>query len=81
MTTFSKTQEDCEQAAAGGNRLKQAIGWPDELCQARPARQVKREAEISTLKAEIAELKKRLAEYCSTCHTRIDMGYCACDEG
>lgn len=61
VTTYGKTQEDCEQAAAGGNKLKKAMGWPDDLCQAKPARQVKRES-VAALKAEIEELKAKLAK-------------------
>jgi len=38
VTTYGRTVEDCKQAAEGGNKLKKALGWPDELCQAKPAR-------------------------------------------
>ena len=38
ITTFGKSLEDCQQAAAGGNNLKRALGWPDELCQDMPKR-------------------------------------------
>ena len=36
VTTFDKTKDDCLQAAEGGNRVKKALGWPDELCHAVP---------------------------------------------
>jgi len=36
VTTFGKTKDDCLQAAEGGNRVKKALGWPDELCHAVP---------------------------------------------
>jgi len=42
VTTFGKTVEDCKQAAQGGNKLKQALGWPDELCHALPVRAKKK---------------------------------------
>lgn len=38
VTTYGKTMIDCEQAAMGGNKVKKAIGWPDELCHAKPER-------------------------------------------
>jgi serine protease inhibitor ecotin len=38
VTTYGKTLEDCKQAAYGGNLVKRALGWPDELCQAKPKR-------------------------------------------
>lgn len=38
VTTFGKTLDDCEQAAKGGNAFKKAMGWPDKLCNAVPAR-------------------------------------------
>lgn len=43
VVTYGSTFRDCEQAAIGGNRVKKALGWPDEMCQAVPAR-VKRKA-------------------------------------
>jgi len=60
VTTYGKTAEDCEQAALGGNKLKQVMGWPEELCNAKPSRQVAREKEITRLKEEVASLKKEL---------------------
>ena len=38
VTTYGKTTEECEQAAKGGNFVKKALGWPDELCHAEPDR-------------------------------------------
>lgn len=38
VSTYGKTLDDCRQAAEGGNKLKRALGWPDELCHAKPAR-------------------------------------------
>ncbi|MFH1317769.1 MAG: hypothetical protein ABIH71_01975 [Candidatus Omnitrophota bacterium] len=38
VVTYGKTLKDCEQAAIGGNFVKKALGWPDELCHAKPAR-------------------------------------------
>lgn len=38
VTTYGKTVEECAQAAEGGNRVKRALGWPEILCNAKPAR-------------------------------------------
>jgi hypothetical protein len=38
IVTYGQTSQDCEQAAVGGNFIKKALGWPDELCHDEPAR-------------------------------------------
>ena len=38
VTTYGKTLEECAQAAEGGNQVKRALEWPEELCNAKPAR-------------------------------------------
>jgi hypothetical protein len=38
VVTYGRSQIDCEQAAAGGNRMKEVMGWPPDQCQAKPAR-------------------------------------------
>lgn len=38
VTTYGRTVEDCRQAAEGGNKLKRVMGWPEELCNAKPSR-------------------------------------------
>jgi len=38
VTTYGKTVQECVQAAEGGNRVKRALGWPESLCNAKPAR-------------------------------------------
>lgn len=45
VTTYGKTYEDCVNAAEGGNRIKRALGWPEKLCKAKPARQKRKEAQ------------------------------------
>jgi hypothetical protein len=37
IVTYGKTKEDCLEAAQGGNKLKKALGWPENL-HAAPAR-------------------------------------------
>lgn len=36
VTTFGKTKEDSARAAEGGNFVKEALGWPNELCHDAP---------------------------------------------
>lgn len=43
VTTWGYSQEDCEQAAIGGNFVKKALGWPPEKCNDKPARQIRKE--------------------------------------
>lgn len=38
VTTYGKTVEDCDVAARMGNHLKRVVGWPEKLCQDKPAR-------------------------------------------
>lgn len=44
VTTYGRSKQECKWAAVLGNRIKREIlGWPEEECNAVPAR-VKREA-------------------------------------
>lgn len=43
VTTYGRTIGQCKNAAASGNYLKRYLGWPENLCNAAPAR-VKRGA-------------------------------------
>lgn len=42
VTTYGKTISDCENAAEGGNAIKRLLGWPEELCNAKPKRSNKK---------------------------------------
>ena len=42
VVTYGGTLEECKQAAAGGNVVKKALGWPESLCVAKPARAITR---------------------------------------
>jgi hypothetical protein len=42
VTTYGKTVSDCENAAEGGNTIKKLLGWPEELCNAKPKRSKKK---------------------------------------
>jgi len=39
VCTWGDSVEDCVQAAQGGNFIKKTLGWPDDLCNAKPRRQ------------------------------------------
>ena len=47
ITTFGKSLVACENAAKGGNEIKKLLGWSKELCNAKPARQKKKEEDKS----------------------------------
>ncbi len=38
VTTYGRTIAQCSLAANFGNHLKRSLGWPEELCQTKPAR-------------------------------------------
>lgn len=38
VVTYGKSREDCRLAAESGNNLKRHMGWPEDLCNAKPAR-------------------------------------------
>lgn len=43
VCTWGKTLEECKNAAEGGNAIKKSLGWPEELCEAKPARVKRKE--------------------------------------
>lgn len=49
VVTYGKSMQDCRQAAEGGNKLKRALGWPEELCNDKPARARRADANPSTV--------------------------------
>lgn len=56
VVTYGKSETDCDQAAQGGNRVKAAIGFPPEACDAEPSR-------VRRLRDEIARLRGALAPF------------------
>ena len=50
VCTWGKSQDDCVQAAEGGNFIKKALGWPPEKCNDKPSRQIKNDKLLSLLK-------------------------------
>lgn len=55
VVTWGNTVEACDQAAQGGDRVKKALNWPDDLLGDEPHR-------VRKLKARIVELEKQLQE-------------------
>lgn len=51
VCTWGKSQEDCVQAASGGNFVKKALGWPLEKCNDKPSRQIKNEKLLELLQS------------------------------
>jgi hypothetical protein len=56
--TYGVSIEDCDHAAQGGNRIKQALGWPESL-RAEPSRVRAMHRRIESLLAEVAELRRK----------------------
>ncbi len=50
VVTYGNDVHDSDQAAQGGNFVKKALGWPDQLCQARSPRVVSLEERIEWLR-------------------------------
>jgi hypothetical protein len=62
VATWGHTIEACSQAADFGNKLKEALGWPESL-QAQPSRVRKLQAEIKALKARLEEIENPPVDY------------------
>lgn len=56
IVTWGATVTECSQAADGGNRVKDALGWPEKL-HSQPARVRLLEQENAALKKELADIK------------------------
>ena len=54
VVTFGVSIEDCDQAALGGNKIKKALGWPEDA-NCLPSR-------VKALQAELARLKREGAD-------------------
>lgn len=58
VTTYGKTETDCDQACQAGNWLKSnMLEWPYSDCLIEPSRVRNLKSKIKKLKAEIKELK------------------------
>jgi hypothetical protein len=61
VVTYGKTVEDCAQAAAGANKIKQGWGWPESTL-AEPPRVQALLDRIAELEREVENLNIRLDE-------------------
>ena len=57
VCTYGKSQEDCVQAAEGGNFVKKALGWPESAINAKPSRQVKNEKLMEVVAGIVSVIK------------------------
>lgn len=62
IVTYGKSIEGCGQAADFGNKLKEALGWPDSL-QAQPSRVKRLQERLNEKDKEIRFLEKVISEY------------------
>lgn len=61
VCTWGQTGDDCEDAAFLGNKVKEALGWPDSYCHLKPSRQIKRE-NFQTENKKLLVLHQKLIE-------------------
>lgn len=59
VVTYGQTVEDCDQAAQGGDRIKEALGWPESL-NAVPSRVKALQAKVEEQDARIQALETTL---------------------
>lgn len=59
IATYGETVEDCDQAAQGGNKIKEALGWPKDLS-AEPSRVRVLQAENRAARQRIGSLEEKL---------------------
>lgn len=57
VVTYGKSITDCDQAARGGEFIKKALGWPQELWRTEPPRVKRLKQRIEELEAELAAAK------------------------
>jgi hypothetical protein len=61
VVTWGQTTEDCAQAAEGGNRIKDLLGWPETL-HAWPSRVRRLQERISQLEIMLETLQGEIDE-------------------
>ncbi len=55
VVTYGKSEEDCDQAAMGGAKMKKLMGWPD--WNQEPSRVKRLRTENKKLRARVRELE------------------------
>lgn len=58
VCTYGKSQEDCVQAAQGGNFVKKALGWPESATNAKPSRQIRNDKMLEIIKGLVTIIEK-----------------------
>lgn len=57
VVTYGKSVADCDLAARGGEFIKKALGWPQELWRTEPSRVKRLQQRVADLEAELAAAK------------------------
>ena len=60
VVTYGVSEDDSEQAAQGGNFVKTALGWPEELCNTESTKTIKLRAQIDDLQSRNSHLEGEL---------------------
>lgn len=79
VVTYGRSEEDCDQAAQGGDKLKSALGWP-ATANALPSRVKSANARAEAAEAEAAALRERVATLEGALRKRIEWHKCSCPE-
>lgn len=61
VATYGRTIQECDQAAQFGDKMKDALGWPDSLHMA-PSRVRKLQARIKELEVQLLKTKDKNGE-------------------
>ena len=59
IVTYGKSAEDCDQAAMGGDKIKAALGWPEDV-DCKPSRLKKAEARAAAAESTVERLREAL---------------------
>lgn len=62
VCTYGKSQEDCVQAAEGGNFVKKALGWPESARKAKPSRQIKNEKMLEVINGIVSVVENQSSD-------------------
>lgn len=73
VVTYGKTAEDCDNAAAAGDRYKAALGWPEHL-NAKPSRLKKAATRAESAEAEVKRLREALRPFAEAFPANDDEG-------